>query len=179
MFILVICLVIGLYLLKSSMVSQTGLNFIIKEEGFRDANFKLRFDPKPSDLFSPYNNDGAGNWTTGIGHLILKNEEKLKLRPITFDEAMDLYKADIGKAVAAVERNVKRRLLLHEKDALVSMAFNLGEGNFKSSQLVSYLNSGGVDPQMIRFYFEQWRSGGLLLNRRKKEADLFLNGKYV
>jgi lysozyme len=181
MILIALILFLLFYLSSKNMITQDALNFIIREEGFRDANNKLRFDPRPGDLFSPYD-DGFGNWTTGIGHLIKSSESKLRLKKLNFDEAMNLYKIDINDAKIAVERNVKVPLLIHEKESLMSLAFNLGETKFKTTELLKYINTvprAAWEPSRIQYLFEQWRSGGALLSRRTREGKLFNSAKYV
>lgn len=71
-------------------------------------------------------------------------------------------------------------LIQYQFDALVSLAFNIGEGAFRRSTLLKLLNRGDYKGASEQFLV--WKNAGgrpILLNRRKREKALFDGGVYV
>ena len=131
-------------------ISLAGLAHIKKWEGFR-ANRYL---------------DSAGKPTIGYGHLIKAWES---YDTITQAQAEALLVKDVSVAEATVSRLVKVNLTQSQFDALVSLVFNIGSGNFASSTLLKELNAGraaSVPYEMGRWVY----AGGVrldgLVNRR-------------
>ena len=139
--------------------SQKCIDLIKYYEGFRE---------------DPYVCTG-GKLTIGYGHTkTVKPGMK-----ITKKRATELLIEDLKVAENAVKRHVKIPITQNQFDALVSFVFNLGEGNFRSSTLLLYLNAGkfSLVPEQIR----RWtRSSGEvtegLVRRRNSEAILFESG---
>lgn len=143
-------------------ISDTGITLIKNFEGF-----------KAKAYYCP-----AGKITIGYGHtgkeLTIKDE-------ITRERAEQILKHDLEWAEGVVNRHVKVGLGQHQFDALVSLVFNIGEGNFSSSSLLKVLNAGDYDAvpaQIVRWNkITQGKkkvvSSGLV-RRRQAEADLWL-----
>lgn len=90
---------------------------------------------------------------------------------------MALLRADLGTAEAAVNRLVTVPLTQNQFDALVSLVFNIGEGNFSKSTLLRRLNAG--EREAAAGQFGRWnKSKGVelagLTKRRAAERELFL-----
>ncbi len=90
--------------------------------------------------------------------------------------ADEVFRNDIVKYEDAVKRNVKVKLTQSQFDALTSLVYNIGEGNFKKSQLLRKLNSGQYEAASREF--AKWnKAGGRVLNgltrRRAAEALMF------
>jgi lysozyme len=140
-------------------LSANGLNFIKRWEGFRDA---------------PYN-DGYGNLTIGYGHVIRPGE---RFTRISEAEASQLLAQDVGWAESAVNSHVLVPLTQSQFDALTSLVFNWGEGNFAQSQLLQRLNAGDYAGAANRLGEHPVTSGGQysagLARRRQEEKALFL-----
>lgn len=101
----------------------------------------------------------------------------------------DVYDQDLLEPQAEVRRRITHPLTQGEFDALVSFAFNVGTGNFRSSSLITEINSGtywtGAPAQRaaaiarIEGVFLSWAKSkgriqrGLVL-RRGREATAFL-----
>jgi lysozyme len=148
-------------------VSEDGLNFIAEHEGIR---------------YNLYN-DPAGHCTIGIGHLVHNGNcdgsdtsEQEFLGGITRDQAFELLRSDVAIAEQAVNTHVIVPLTQAQFDALVSFTYNLGAGNFQSSDLLKKLNAGQYDavPQELN----RWVYGGGkilpgLVTRRQDEGELF------
>jgi GH24 family phage-related lysozyme (muramidase) len=181
--IFVIFILLIAYLVKKMFfdfgLSETGVSFLVKEEGFRDQDFKLRTRLDSKYKFRPYK-DHLGNYTAGIGHLVLPGEEHLRTSVLTFDQAIALFRSDVSKVVKAARRYVKPwdSLKAHQKDALISFGFQNGVGALKRSALVANINEGDFSSDSIMQSFCNWSSGGFALPRRTREANLFNFGIY-
>lgn len=157
---------------RGMSTSYSGKDFIQREEGFKE------------DL---YDNDGAGNTTIGWGHLVHRGPingtepEEFKHR-ITRDQAERLFHDDLEKdAGKPVNDLVEVPLAQNQFDALVSLVFNIGEGNFKSSTLLKMLNTGdygGAADQFPRWdkvhVHGHLKSSSDLDRRRSAERERFL-----
>lgn len=89
--------------------------------------------------------DSEGNWTIGWGHTSDQNLEVREGLEITHEQAEEILRIDIDEAAAAVDRLVRVPLARHQRDALVSFVFNIGEGQFKRSTLLRKLNAADYD----------------------------------
>jgi len=149
------------------ITSNNGIQFIKKEEGCILHVYK----------------DQVGLDTIGVGHLVQKGETWPK--EITMETAEAILKTDLQRFENNLLKQVKIHLLQHEFDALISLAFNIGTGNFNKSSVLRYLNVGSKD-EAVR-WFKVWckakKNGKLitlpvLVNRRVREARLFTDGYY-
>lgn len=92
-------------------------------------------------------------------------------------EYYELLDHDLGSAQQTVRSLVTVPLTQNQYDALVSFAFNVGAGNFASSNLLEKLNQGdyeSVPGELARWVYgsdgEKWEG---LVNRREEEGALF------
>ena len=117
--------------------------------------------------------DGAGNLTIGYGHLIRSDMPN----QISRDDAERLFLADLATAEAAVNRLVQVPLTSAQFDALVSLVFNWGAGNFAQSELLRRLNAYDYTGAQARLREHPVTAGGQVLpglqRRRRAEADWF------
>ena len=124
-------------------LSERGAEFIGRYEGFRAA---------------PYN-DAANNATIGFGHLIhmgpVTPHDVSEWGSLSEKAAVKLLQKDASVAEAAVEHYIKRKLAQHERDALISFAFNCG-GNALDGSVGQQVNAGH-DPTAA---LEQWDHAG-------------------
>jgi lysozyme len=86
--------------------------------------------------------------------------------------ALTLFDDDLDKYEERVRSAVKRRILPHQFDALVSFDFNTG-GIFKA-KLTAAINAGNLSGDG----FMGWIRPKELIKRRKAERDLFRTGNY-
>lgn len=139
-------------------LSEGGLNFLKRWERYRG---------------KPYN-DGYGNMTIGYGHVILPGE---KFTELSEPEAAALLAKDAAWAASVVNQLVQVPLTSSQFDALTSLVFNWGAGNFRNSSHLALLNSGDYAGAARRLREHPITSGGQrsqgLINRRAAEADLF------
>lgn len=146
-------------------ISNNGLNLIKKFEGFSSV---------------PYL-DVVGIPTIGYGSTYYEDGRKVKLDddPMSEERASELLVYKANKEFGAfVNKSVKVSLNQNQFDALVSFAYNLGNGNLQQSTLLRKLNSG--DYEGTSNEFEKWtKAGGKVLNglvkRRLAEKELFLS----
>lgn len=87
---------------------------------------------------TPYQ-DGAGIFTQGYGHTggVTANSPLWTQR-----QADDQLLADMGNVEAGVTRIIRRPLSSNQFSALVSLAYNIGLGNFSASTVAAMLNAG-------------------------------------
>lgn len=137
--------------------SQNGIDLIKSFEGCRLTSYKCL----PSEKY----------YTIGYGHY--GSDVKLGMK-ITQAQAEEYLKKDLEKFENNVNKFSKYNWTQNEFDALVSFAYNIGSidqltaNGTRSKSVIAdkmllYVNSGGVKYQG-------------LVNRRKKERDLFLKG---
>jgi lysozyme len=142
--------------------SDKGIDFIKSKEGFSATAYK----------------DSVGVLTIGYGHIL-----GVKEGDITTEEDADaLLRAELVHYENAVDRYVTTPLAQSEYDALVSLAYNIGIGNFSQSSVVKFLNKGEKSKAADAFLL--WSKGKVkgeltilpgLKNRRVEERDMFLS----
>ena len=123
-------------------------------------------------VLHPYK-DAAGLLTIGVGHLIQPSET---FGTITLDHALDILANDLIRFEEAVNKYVTVPLEQNQFDALVSFAFNVGVGAFKSSTLLKKLNVGfyeSIPDQMLRWTKAGGKKLDGLVTRRKNEIELW------
>ncbi len=120
--------------------------------------------------------------TIGWGHTN-HHEPKFNAETIwTQQQCDEALTRDLAIFEEAVSRLVKVPLHQHQFDALVSFAYNLGEGNLSKSALLRKLNAG--DYTGAAKEFPNWvRAGGNVLpglvRRRNSEMVMFMGGHDV
>ena len=93
---------------------------------------------------------------------------------ITEAEAEALLVKDLKRFEDAVNRLITVDINQNEFDAIVSFAFNCGNGALEESTFRRRINSGEDKALCFREEFPRWNSGGLpgLIRRRQAEIDL-------
>ena len=119
----------------------------------------------------------AGVLTIGYGHT---GPDVTPGKTISAAEAVKLFNADIDRFAAQIEPLVSGVSLTERQfDALVSLAYNIGVGNLRSSTVLKLVKANPDDPA-IRSAFMRWTKatvGGTLkelpglVRRRAEEAD--------
>lgn len=98
----------------------------------------------------------------------------------TDDECTRLMVAEIHRIDVIIERKVKVKLKNHERAALISWIYNVGEGNFYTSTLLKKLNAGdvtGACNQLPKWVYADGKKLKGLVNRRADERALCLGEK--
>ncbi|KAF2876172.1 glycoside hydrolase family 24 protein [Massariosphaeria phaeospora] len=125
--------------------------------------------------------DPIGLPTVGYGHLC-KTEgcgEVPYPFPLTEATATQLMQDDLKSPQQAITLDTASAVVLNANQygALVSWAFNVGNGNVKSSTLIQRLNAGEDEATVIAQELPKWnKAGGQtlpgLVRRRAAEVDL-------
>ena len=145
-------------------VNAKGLEFIAKEEGC---------------ILRPYL-DSVGIPTIGYGNTYYENGRRVKMTdpPITKQRAVELFKSILATYEKAVWSVTRDDLNQNQFNALVSLCYNIGVNGFKGSTVLKRVNANPNDPT-IRNAFLMWANAGdkkgLLLSRRKREADMYFS----
>ena len=143
-------------------ISQNGINLIKGFEG----------------LFLDAYQCEAGVWTIGYGH----TKDVQPGQRINEKQAEEYLKEDLRRFVNAVnnKNNVPQKLNQNQFDALVSFAFNLGEGNLRELCTANFQNKTTAQiADEITLYCKvkidnKYEDSKILINRRNKEKALFL-----
>jgi GH24 family phage-related lysozyme (muramidase) len=157
--------------IKASMstISEDCVEFVAYFEGF------------PNDG-KPYN-DPVGHCTIGFGHLIHLGNcnafDHQKWGQLTEKEAKQLLRQDLQEFAKGVQKltTLWPQLDQHERDALISFAFNVGLGAYGDSTLLKKLNRGdkrGAADEFPRWVYASGQKLPGLVRRREAERKMFL-----
>jgi lysozyme len=157
--------------IKSSMstVSEECVEFVAYFEGFPNGG-------------RPYN-DPVGHCTIGYGHLIHYGNcnpfDHEKWGRLTEKEAKQLLRKDLEEFAKGVKEKTVLwpKLAQHERDALISFAFNVGLGAYGKSTLLRKLNQGdkrGAAKEFPRWVYASGQKLPGLVRRREAERKMFL-----
>ena len=116
--------------------------------------------------------DSAGIWTIGYGHTSgVKKGDR-----ITAYQAEQFLKEDLVK-FETIANKVKRIATQGQYDAVLDFIYNCGPGNFNSSTLKKYIESGRktweIQEQFLRWVNAGGKKLGGLVTRRIWEANRF------
>lgn len=144
-------------------ISENGLNLIKQFEGFSSTPYLCPAKIPTIGGGSTYYEDGT--------------KVTLKDKPITEERATELLEYIVNKDfVSNINKVVKVPLNQNQFDALVSFAYNIGNGNFNSSTLLRWLNQGNykeASMQLLRWNKSKGMPLAGLTKRRKAEKVLF------
>jgi lysozyme len=147
--------------MKTSIV---GINLIKKFEGCI-----LTAYPDPAT--------GGDPWTIGYGNTFYENGNKvLKGDSITQEHAEKLLLNLLPKFENIVNNSITATLKQNQFDALVTFVWNTGK---MSDTIVGLINNHGSNDDIYKFWTTHYIMGDGkvmqgLVNRRKAEADLFI-----
>lgn len=139
--------------------SQQGIDLIKASEGLQ-----LKAYPDPGT--------GAEPWTIGYG----STRGVTRSMTITAAQAEQMLQVDLRQVEGAVSRLVTVPLTQGQFDALVSFAYNVGEGNLAGSTLLRKLNAGdarGAAEQFGKWVYAAKKILPGLVKRRAAERALF------
>lgn len=141
-------------------INAPGLDIIRRSEGLRLKSYYL-----------------AGQWLIGYGHASTAKQGMT----ITVDEADLLLLTDVRRAEEGVRKLVRVPLNENEFSALVSLAYNMGVGAFRKTEVLRRINAGDRAGAADAFrYLVGADIGGervvlaALKRRREAERALFL-----
>jgi lysozyme len=149
--------------------SAAGRAFIAAHEGV-----VLHAYPDPAT--------GGAPWTIGVGHTSAAGPPRVtRGMTLTREEAFAILAADLARFEAAVAAALPGPHAQAAFDALVSLCFNIGPGNFARSALVRRLKAGdraGAADAFLAWTMAAGRHLPGLTRRREAERRLFLTGDY-
>ena len=143
-------------------MSDAGIDLVCHYEGCRLTSY-----PDPAT--------GGDPWTIGYG-------STRNVHPgmtITLDEAKQRLKEDLKASEDFIRLYVQAPLDQSQFDALVSLVFNIGIGNFSHSTLLKKLNAHdylGASGEFVKWNKAAGKPMLGLTRRRAAERDLFLRG---
>ena len=122
--------------------------------------------------------DSVGVWTIGYGHTSMAGPPAVTPTLTLTQEAADaILITDLAKYEAAVTKALTRSPTANQFDAMVSLCFNIGPGNFAKSSVVRFFNAGDMDRAANSILLFR-KAGGKVLNglvsRRNAERELFI-----
>jgi lysozyme len=118
--------------------------------------------------------DGYGNMTIGVGHLIKRNETHLYFTTLSEQQIYNLLRDDMRPCEDVIQSRVTQPLTQGQFDALMSLCFNIGHDNFERSHTMRHLNDGNY--LLAAKSMLNWDNPKSLTKRRYKEHKLFING---
>ncbi|KAF2198014.1 family 24 glycoside hydrolase [Delitschia confertaspora ATCC 74209] len=125
--------------------------------------------------------DPIGLPTVGYGHLCTTTDcgEVSYSFPLTTTTATSLLKQDLKSPQNAITLDTGSNVVLNANQygALVSWAYNVGNGNVKSSTLIKRLNAGEAPNTVIAEELPKWnKAGGSVLAglTRRRAAEVTL-----
>ena len=151
--------------MKISKLSQKGLELIKSFEGLS---------------LKPYVCAGGIN-TIGYGNTYYTNGKKVTLqdKPITKQQAEELLKHSLSTYEKAVDSFCRDDISQSNFDALVSFAYNLGNGALQKSTLIKKVNANPKDPSIKDEFLKYNKANGRVLagltKRRQAEANLYFS----
>ena len=137
-------------------INQHGIDLIKEEEGLRLESYSA-----------------GGRSYIGYGH----QQKPGDASSITEAQAEALLRKDVEGAEAAVQRMVTVPVNVNEFSAMVSFAYNLGEGGFSRSRVLAAINTGDHSGAAEAFLTHNTVGGEfnqVIYDRRVKERALFL-----
>jgi len=117
--------------------------------------------------------------TIGYGNTFYLNGKKVTMldKPITKEEALEMFKVIADGFARQVEKKLTKPVKQNQFNALVSLAYNIGVGNFYKSTLLRYVNLNPNDGNIAKEFLRWNKAGGQVLNgltnRRIKESALY------
>ena len=115
--------------------------------------------------------------TIGYGNTFYENGDKVKEGDIiTQKRAEELAKFIIDQFAVSITPFIKQPLTENQFSACVSLAYNIGTGNFKKSSVFKKLNINSLDAT-IADSFRLWNKGGGVVLKglvRRREAEIQL-----
>lgn len=149
--------------------SDELLEAMIEEEGARRTVYR----------------DVAGYPTVGVGHLVTRADHLEVGDRVSRDQVLDFLERDVAEAQQAVRRLVgDLPLAQNEYDALVDLAFNVGEGNL-SAERSPGLNAAiaARDYEAIAAELDYHHAAGQmargLVYRSVRRENIFLDASYA
>lgn len=143
-------------------LNQNGYNLIKQFEGCKLTAYQ----------------DSIGVWTIGYGSTYYEDMQKVKKGDkVSQERANEIFEFVASRFARNVDDIITSKPTQNQFNAVVSLVYNIGLGNFQKSTLLKKLNKNPND-KTIKDEFLKWvNAGGRklqgLVNRRKKEAEIY------
>jgi len=143
-------------------LSQKGKDLIMQFEGLKLSAYQ----------------DSVGIWTIGYGNTYYEDGAPVKKGDvITHNRAIELFNLIVKRFEVGVDELVTSNVNQNQFDAMVSLAYNIGIGNFKNSSLLKMVNKSPNDTA-IYLQFLRWnKAKGKVIEgltrRRIAESELY------
>lgn len=127
-------------------------------------------------VLTAYPDPGSKNglpWTIGYGH----TSGVKKGDVITAEQAEEYLKIDLNSTVQTINKYVKVVLNDNQLGALTSFVYNIGEGQFVKSSVLTYINENKFDSVPGRMALYRLNDGKVmpgLVRRRSAEGTLWM-----
>ncbi len=163
--------------LKSEVEKVEKVATASKGTNLKNIDIIKRHEGLRLNAYMPTPND---KWTIGYGH----TKTAKKGMTITEQEAERLLKGDLKWVEDVILKYAKVSLTQSQYDALASLIFNIGEGNFSKSTVLKRLNTkdyrGAADAFLMWNKQRNKKTGEMevlngLTKRRKEEREHFLD----
>lgn len=150
-------------------VSEAMKEALIEEEGARDTVYR----------------DVAGFATVGVGHLVTPDDGLRVGDKVGREQILDFFEEDLAAAEAAVVRLVGAMPINQfEFDALVDLAYNVGEGNLspiespRLNAAIAARDYQGIAAE-LGYHHAAGRIAKGLVHRSERRTNIFLSGSYA
>lgn len=125
--------------------------------------------------------DTGGKWTIGYGHLIKPGEEYLLGVTLTVAQAQQLFDNDLREHEGYVNRYITRSMSQSEFNAIVSLMYNIGPGNFTRTGMPRLIQAKAGRDKLGPIWMQhvkdsQGKTWPGLVARRKRELDTYYSG---
>lgn len=142
-------------------MTEEGLALIRRFEGFRGEAYRCP----------------AGIWTIGYGHTSAAGPPRVEPgMTMSEAEAARVLARDVERFAKEVRAALAREVSPAQFSALVSFAFNVGMGAFRTSSVLKRVNDGDFDavPERLKLWVKaKGRTFPGLVRRRAAEAEMF------
>lgn len=149
-------------------LNDKGIKLISEFEGFSDRPYYATQEEKQK-----------GITTIGFGLTFYPNGKKVEFidKPITRDTAIYYLEQVAEKFALQVSKLIIKELTQNQFSALVSLAYNIGIGNFSKSTLLKLVNNNPNDANIAKEFLKWNKQAGKelkgLTNRRIAESALY------
>jgi len=143
-------------------IDQAGIDLIEQWEGLENDAY-----PDPATGGEPY--------TIGIGHTSAAGDpEVYPGLYVSDEEAHAIFARDVEQYEAAVQKGCPGPTTQHQFNAMVSLCYNIGPGNFDGSSVERYHNEQNYPEAAESFLLWNKANGQVmqgLINRRESEKE--------
>lgn len=144
------------------------MKLIAEFEGFSDRPYYATAEEKLKGIV-----------TIGYGNTFYPDGSKVKItdNQISRQKALEILEFTVNKFRVQVKKYLKKEVTKNQEDALVSLAYNIGIGNFSKSTLLKLVNINPNDANIAKEFLKWNKQAGKelkgLTNRRIKESALY------